>query len=236
MRYEIEGGNLPVLNCFLEPGETIVSQRGAMSWASSNMSMDTSTGGGLKKAVGRLLVGESVFVNEFSPQGGNGMIAFASSFPGSIVPFAITPGNGMIIQKKSFLAMTKGVDLSIHFQKRLGAGLWGGEGFLLQKANGTGTLFAEIDGFCKEITLRPGESILVDTGCLAAMTDNCTFSLELVSGTKNIFFSGEGLFHTKISAPNTGYGKVYLQSMPIQNTAAAIRPYLNIPQGGNRGE
>ena len=150
------------------------------------------------------------------------MIAFASSFPGTIIPFQITPGNGIIVQKSGFLAMEKGLDLSIHFQKRLGTGLIGGEGFIMQKITGNGLAFVEIDGHCKEYELRAGESIILDTGYLAAMSESCDMEIISVKGIKNAFLGGEGFFHTKISGP----GKVYIQSMPVINSAARLARYL----------
>ena len=155
------------------------------------------------------------------------MIAFASSFPGSIIPYQVTPGNGIIVQKRGFLAMEKGLELSVYLQKKLGGGFFGGEGFIMQKIAGTGMVFLEIDGYCKEYELRAGESILVDTGYLAAMSDTCTMEIETVKGVKNMFFGGEGFFHTRITGP----GKVYIQSMPIINTAAVLTPYLNLSSG-----
>ena len=237
LKYEIEGGTLPVVICYPEAGQSICTQRGAMSWMSPNMVMETGTGGGLKKAFGRLFTGESIFMNEFTPRGGQGMIAFASSFPGSLRAFQITPGNGLILQKSSFLAMEKGLDLSVYFQKKLGSGFFGGEGFIMQKVSGSGTVFVEIDGYCKEYTLGAGQSIIVDTGYLAAMSESCTMDVQAVRGAKNVLFGGEGLFHTVITGP----GKVYLQSMPISNTAKSLAPYLptasgdgiNIKLGGN---
>ena len=231
IRYEIEGGNLPVVICYPETGETLCTEKGAMSWMSPNMRMDTNTGGGLKKAFGRLFSGESIFMNEYTAQGGTGMIAFASSFPGSIIPYHVTEGNGIIVQKRGFLAMEKGLDLSVYFQKRLGRGFFGGEGFIMQKISGNGMVFLEIDGYCKEYDLAIGESIILDTGYLAAMSESCTMDIETVQGAKNIFFGGEGLFHTRITGP----GKVYIQSMPLINTAQALTPYLNISSGDNDG-
>ena len=146
LRYKIEGGNLPVVICFPEAGQTICTERGSMSWMSPNMKMETNTGGGLKKAFGRMFSGESIFMNEYTPMGGNGLIAFASSFPGSIIPFEVTPGNGIIVQKSGFLAMEKGLNLSTFFQKNLGKGFFGGEGFIMQKVTGNGLVFIEIDG------------------------------------------------------------------------------------------
>ena len=231
MKYEIEGGHLPVVICYPEVGQTLCSESGAMSWMSPNMKMETNSGGGFKKAIGRLFSGESIFMNEYTPEGGAGMIAFASTFPGSIIPYQVTPGDGLIVQKRGFLTMEKGLDLSIYFQKKLGKGLFGGEGFIMQKITGNGLVFLEIDGHCKEYDLGVGESIIVDTGYLAAMTESCTMEVQMVKGAKNMFFGGEGLFHTKITGP----GKVYIQSMPIINIAERLSPYLQTNSGDNNG-
>jgi len=231
LRYEIEGGHLPVVICYPEAGQTLCTERGSMSWMSPNMHMETNAGGGFKKALGRLFSGESIFLNEYTAEGGPGMIAFASSFPGSIIPFEVRPGNGIIIQKSGFLAMEKGLDLSVYFQKNFGRGFFGGEGFILQKVSGEGLVFLEIDGHCKEYELGVGESIIVDTGYLAAMSETCTMDVQTVKGAKNIFFGGEGLFHTRITGP----GKVYIQSMPIYQTAQALIPYLPKPSSDNDG-
>jgi len=230
INYVIEGGNLPVVICYPEAGQTLCTESGAMSWMSPNMKMDTNTGGGIKKMFGRMFSGESLFLNEYTAQGGRGMIAFAASFPGSIIPYEVTPGNGIIVQKRGFLAMEKGLELSVYFQKKLGKGLFGGEGFIMQRITGNGLVFLEIDGYCKEYNLRSGESIVVDTGYLAAMTESCTMDIQPVQGAKNIFLGGEGLFHTRVTGP----GKVCLQSMPVIHTAQALAPYLNI--GGNDGD
>ena len=231
IRYEIEGGNLPVVICYPEAGQTLCTESGAMSWMSPNMKMDTNSGGGIKKALGRMFSGESIFMNEYTAQGGTGMIAFASSFPGSIIPYQVSEGNGIVVQKRGFLAMEKGLDLSVFFQKKLGRGFFGGEGFIMQRITGYGMVFLEIDGYCKEYELGIGESIIVDTGYLAAMSDTCTMDIQPVQGAKNIFFGGEGLFHTRITGP----GKVYIQSMPVINTAQALSPYLNINNGDSNG-
>ncbi len=222
LKYEIEGGHLPVVICYPEEGQTLCTEGGSMSWMSPNMRMDTNTGGGLKKALGRLFSGESIFLNEYTPQGGSGMIAFASSFPGSIMPVQVTPGNGIIVQKRGFLAMEKGLELSMYFQKRLGKALFGGEGFIMQRITGNGLVFVEIDGHCKEYDLAAGQSIIIDTGYLAAMSESCTMDIQTVQGAKNIFFGGEGLFLTRVTGP----GKVYIQSMPIINTAQELSVYL----------
>ena len=231
IKYTIEGGNLPVVICYPEAGQALCTESGAMSWMSPNMQMDTNTGGGIKKMFGRMFSGESLFLNEYTAQGGPGMIAFASSFPGSIIPYEVTPGNGIIVQKRGFLAMEKGLELSVYFQKKLGKGLFGGEGFIMQRIAGEGIVFLEIDGYCKAYDLKEGQSIVVDTGYLAAMSESCTMDVQTVKGAKNIFLGGEGLFHTRITGP----GRVYIQSMPIINTAQRLTPYLHIESGNDGG-
>lgn len=221
IKYEIKGDNLPVVICYPEAGETLCTERGAMSWMSPNMKMETNAGS-FGKAMGRMFSGESIFLNEYTAQGGQGMIAFASSFPGSIIAHRVTPGNGIIVQKKGFLAMEKGLDLSIHFRKKLGAGLVGGEGFIMQKITGDGIVFIEIDGHCVEYELQAGQSLVLGTGYLAAMSETCTMDVESVKGFKNVLFGGEGLFNTRVTGP----GKIWVQSMPIVATAAAIAPYI----------
>lgn len=223
IKYEIEGGNLPVVICYPTEGETLCTQRGAMSWMSPNMEMNTVTGGA-KKAFGRLFSGESLFMNEYTARGGDGVIAFASSFPGSIMAHRVTQGNGIIVQKRGFLAMEKGLELSVYFQKKLRKAFFGGEGFIMQRISGDGMVFIEIDGYCKIYELDATQSIVLDTGYLAAMSETCTMDVQSVKGAKNIFFGGEGLFLTTVKGP----GKVYVQSMPISNTAQALAPYIKV--------
>lgn len=224
IKYEIEGGNLPVVICHPEAGQSLCTESGAMSWMSPNMRMYTNSGGGFKKAFGRIFSGESIFMNEYTAENGAGVIAFASRFPGSIIPYYVTGSNGIIVQKRSFLAMEKGLNLSLYFQKRLRKGFFGGEGFIMQKITGNGMVFLEIDGYCKEYELNAGETIIIDTGYLAAMTETCTMDIQMVKGFKNIFFGGEGLFLTRVTGP----GKVYIQSMPISNVAQELIPYLPV--------
>ena len=193
-----------------------------MSWMSPNMSMETTTNGGIGKAFGRLFSGDSMFQNIYTAKGGPGMIAFASSFPGSIKAFQISPGNEYIFQKSAFLASEAGVDLSVHFHKKLSSGLFGGEGFILQKLSGFGTAFAEFDGHVVEYELSPGQQIVIDTGYLAAMSASCQMEIRSVPGVKNALFGGEGLFNTVITGP----GHIWLQTMPISNVAAVLRPYF----------
>lgn len=231
IKYDIEGGNLPVVICYPEDGQTIRSESGAMSWMSPNMEMKTNSGGGARKVFGRLFSGESLFINEYTAQGGRGVIAFASSFPGSIIPYHVTPGNGIIVQKTGFLAMEAGLDMSVYFQKKIGKGLFGGEGFIMQRITGDGLVFLEIDGYCKEYDLADGQSVIIDTGYLAAMSETCTMDIQTVKGFKNILFGGEGLFLTRVTGP----GKVYIQSMPIMNTAKVLAPYIQINTSSSSG-
>lgn len=222
MRYNIMGDSLPVVICDLEPGETMITERGSMCWMTPNMQMQTTSNGGLGKAFGRLFTGDSFFQNRYTAMGGNGQIAFASSFPGAIRAVEIRPGRELIVQKRSFLASTAGVTLSVHFQKRLGAGFFGGEGFVMQRLSGEGLAFIEIDGSAHEYTLAAGQSMIVDTGYLAAMEATCAMDIQTVPGIKNALFGGEGIFNTVVSGP----GKVILQTMPISAVANAIRPYI----------
>ena len=225
MKYEIQGGTLPVVICNLDAGEKLITEGGAMSWMSPNMQMETTTNGGLGKAFGRAFSGEKMFQNIYTAQGGPGMIAFASSFPGSLRAFEIGPGKEMIFQKGAFLASEAGVKMSVHFKKKVAAGLFGGEGFILQKIEGSGIVFAEFDGHVVEYELQPGQQIVVDTGHVAAMSATCGFDIQTVAGAKNKFFGGEGFFNTVITGP----GHVWLQTMPVSNLAGALRAY--IPSG-----
>ena len=222
MRYEIKGETLPVVVCYLESGEKMITERGSMSWMSPNMEMQTTSNGGIRKVFGRAFSGEALFQNTYTAQGGNGMIAFASSFPGSIKAFQVSPGTEMSVQNSAVRAGEAGVELSIHFHKKVGSGLFGGEGFILQKVSGMGTVFAEFDGHVVEYELQPGQKIVIDSGHLAAMTPSCQMDIQTIKGLKNVVFGGEGLFNTVVTGP----GRVWLQTMPISNVAGALRPFF----------
>ena len=196
MKYQILGETLPVVVCELEGGERMITESGSMAWMSPNMKMETSSNGGFGKAIGRMFAGEKIFQNIYTAQGGAGMIAFASSFPGSIRAFQIEPGREMIFQKSSFLAGEAGIELSVFFNKKFASGLFGGEGFIMQKLSGQGIAFAEFDGHVVEYELQPGQQIVVDTGYLAAMEATCTMEIKSVPGVKNMLFGGEGIFNT----------------------------------------
>lgn len=222
MKYEIIGNQLPAVICRLSPGETMINEGGSMAWMTPNMKMETTSGGGLGKMFGRMLSGDSLFLNKYSAQGGEGEITFASSFPGSIMAVEIGPGNEAIVQKSSFLAGEEGVELSVYLQKKLGAGLFGGEGFIMQKLSGNGIAFIEIDGHAVQYDLQPGQQMVVDTGYLAMMSASCTMDIKAVPGVKNMLFGGEGIFNTVVTGP----GRIILQTMPITAVAGSIIPYI----------
>ncbi len=221
MEYRIEGGSLPVLICQLNAGEAVINESGSMTWMTSNMKMET-VGGGVSKVFGRMLSGDSLFQNRFTAEGAPGEIAFAPSFPGAIIPIEVTPDKPVVLQKSAFLAATEGVELSVFFNKKLGAGLFGGEGFIMQKVSGSGIAFAEIDGHAVEYNLAAGQSMIVDTGNLAIMDHTCTMDIQKVPGVKNMFFGGEGVFNTLVTGP----GKIIVQSMPASSVADALRPFF----------
>ena len=225
MRYEIKGGAFPVVVCELADGEQMITEKGSMVWMSPNMQMDT-RGGGLGKMFSKAFSGESIFQNIYTARGA-GMIAFGSSFPGQIKAVTIAPGQDMILQKTAFLAAEPGVELSIHFNKKLGTGLFGGEGFIMQRLSGSGVAFAEIDGELVEYELREDQQIVADTGNVAGFTAGVKMEVQQVPGMKNKLLGGEGLFNTLLTGP----GRVWLQTMPISSVAASIRPYIPTGNG-----
>lgn len=222
MKYEITGEPMPVVICQLEARESMITERGSMVWMSPNMEMSTNAGGGLGRAFGRMISGEAMFQNVYTSQGGPGMIAFASSFPGSIRAVEITPDRPIVVQKSGFLASEAGVQLSVFFQKKASAGFFGGEGFIMQKVSGRGTAFLEIDGTAVEYDLAAGQRLVVDTGNLAMVDASCSIDVQTVKGVKNALFGGEGLFHTVVTGP----GRVVLQTMPVSGFAGALAPHF----------
>ena len=221
-KYEILGGNLPVVVCELAAGEAMITESGSMSWMSPNIKMETVSGGGVRKMFGRLVSGDSMFQNKFTAEGTDGMVSFASSFPGEIKALDICAGRSMIVQKSAFLASEEGVELSMYFQKKLGKGIFGGEGFIMQKLSGNGIAFIEIDGSAMEYDLSAGQELLVSTGYLAAMEESCTMDVVAVKGAKNMLLGGEGIFNTVVIGP----GKVILQTMPISKVVELLIPFL----------
>ncbi len=220
MVYEIKGGAFPIVECKLQDRESMITESGSMVWMSPNMQMET-RGGGIGKMFSRAFSGENIFQNVYTARG-NGMIAFGSSFPGKIVPVEIGPRTEMIVQKSAFLAAEPGVELSIHFKKKLGASLFGGEGFIMQRLSGKGTAFIEIDGELVTYELAPGQQIVVDTGNVAGYEASVQMDIHQVPGLKNMFFGGEGLFNTVLTGP----GRIWLQTMPISSVAAAVAAFI----------
>ncbi len=229
MKYEIAGGNLPYVKCRLAAGESVYCEAGAMAWMDDCFKMDTQSGG-IGKLFGRMLSGEPLFRNRYTAQR-EGEIAFASCFPGTIRAMEIQPGRDLIVQKSAYLASEAGVDMSIYFQKRLGSGFFGGEGFILERFSGSGICFLEIDGSAEEYILAARERKIVSTGNLLAMDASCSMDIQSVGGMKNVLFGGEGFFNTVITGP----GRVILQSMPIQGTARALYRYMPIPNSSGSG-
>ena len=225
MNYEIKGGVFPVVVCQLADGEQMITEKGSMVWMSPNMQMET-RGGGLGKMFSKAFSGESMFQNIYTANGA-GMIAFGSSFPGKVLPLDIAPGREMIVQKNAFLASEAGVELSIHFNKKLGAGFFGGEGFIMQRLSGSGTAFVEIDGELVEYDLAAGQKMVVDAGNVAGFEPSVSIDIQQVPGLKNKLLGGEGLFNTTLTGP----GKIWLQTMPISGVAMAIRPFIPTGNG-----
>ena len=229
MQYEVRNAPLPVLICKLDAGESVECQKGAMSWMTTSVQMETGLGsggaGGLLGALGKMaksaVTGESIFRNKYTAQGGEGEIAFASSFPGDILCFD-TCSRAIVAQKSAYLVNTIGVNMEIFFQKKIGAGFFGGEGFIMQKFSGNGMVFLEINGSIVEYDLAPGQSMLIDTGYLAAMEATCSMDIETVKGIGNALLGGEGLFNTKVTGP----GKIWLQTMPANILTSAVQPYI----------
>ena len=221
MRYEIKGETLPVVIMNLEGGESIVTEGGGMSWMTPNMKMET-VGGGVGKIFGRAFSGDKLFQNIYTAEGGPGMIACAACFPGSIKVFEISPETPIILQKSAFLCSESTVDFSVFFQKKFGAGLFGGEGFIMQKISGNGLCFAEFNGHVLEYELAAGQQMLIETGNLAAMEATCDMDIVTVKGIKNKLLGGEGFFNTMITGP----GKVWVQSMSPQEMANALARFL----------
>ena len=221
MDYEIKGGAFPIVICTLNKGETMQNETGAMAYMTSGMKMETNTGGGLFKGIGRVFSGDTLFLNFFTAEEDNQQIGFSSCTPGKIIPLELDGTSTIIGQKNAFLAAEKSVEVDIYLRKKLGAGFFGGEGFIMQKFSGNGIVFLEIDGEVIEYDLKPGENLLADPGHVAAMEESVDFDIEMVKGVKNILF-GEGLFFARLEGP----GKVWLQTMPISRLAEAIIPYI----------
>jgi uncharacterized protein (TIGR00266 family) len=230
MKYGITGTIMQTVAIDLAPGETVYSQTNCMCWMNDQVAMNTNTGGGLFSGIKRSLSGGSLFVTDFTAKG-PGHVAFAPRFPGKIMPVQLAAGQSLICRKESFLCAEKSVTFAIFFQKKIGAGLFGGEGFILQKITGPGTVFLDLSGEIVEKDLAAGEKLLVHAGHVGVMDPSIHFDVQLVPGFKNILLGGEGLFLATVTGP----GHVVLQSMPIMNLAEELAQYLPQPAAGSGG-
>ena len=229
LKYQLIGTTLQAVTLELNPGQTVYSESGGMAWMSANVRMETTSGGGIGKMLGRMFSGESLFLVDYAVQRGRGLVAFASEFPGKIVPVDLAQGQSVIAQKDAFMCAEKSVDVAIHFRKRLGAGFFGGEGFIMQKLTGPGLAFFELDGEIVEYTLQQGQTMMVDTGYVAMFEPTVDFDIEMVRGIKNIFFGGEGLFLARLRGP----GRIWLQTMPMYNLARKVAAHVNRGSSGS---
>lgn len=223
MRYQIEGGSLPAVIIQLDAGETIISELGGRTWAKGTILTETKAPGGLGGGIGRMFSGENMFMSYYTAQG-PAEIGFASSFAGSIIARELGPGESLICQKSAFLCASSGVELAVHFQKKLGAGFLGGEGFIMQKVTGPGVVFLELDGYVKEYDLMPGEELVCDTGVVALMEESCQMDIRVVKGLKNKLLGGEGLVDTVIIGP----GKAYIQTMSLPRLGGVLSPFITV--------
>jgi uncharacterized protein (TIGR00266 family) len=230
MKYDIGGTVMQTVAIDLAPGETVYSQTNCMCWMNDQVTMNTNTGGGLFSGIKRSLSGGSLFVTDFTAKGA-GHVAFAPRFPGKIMPVQLAAGQSLICRKETFLCAEKSVTFAIFFQKKIGAGLFGGEGFILQKIAGPGTVFLDLSGEIVERDLAAGEKLLVHAGHVGVMDPTIHFDIQMVPGFKNILLGGEGLFLATVTGP----GHVVLQSMPIMNLAEELAQYLPQPASSSAG-
>jgi uncharacterized protein (TIGR00266 family) len=230
--FRIVGSVMQALMIQLNRGQLFYSEGGSLSWMTDGVKMEANLGGkGLGGMLSRMVTGESLFVVNFSSERDQQLITFSSEFPGKIIPVHLAEGQSMIAQKDTLLVAEKSVNVSIALQKRLGAGFFGGEGFILQKFEGPGTFFAAMDGEIVEYTLQQGQRLLVDTGHLAMFEPSVAYNIQMVKGIKNIVFGGEGLFFVSLTGP----GRIWLQTMPMSKLAGAIRQYLPSSEGKSDG-
>jgi len=222
MKYRIVGTVMQALEVLLGPGESAYTESGGMAWMMGPVHMETSTKGGVLKGLGRMLAGESLFMTTYTCRGDKCLVVFTPEAPGKIVPMELAAGQSIIAQRDAFMCAENSVTLEMHFRKRLGAGLFGGEGFILQKITGPGTAFLEIPGEVREYTLASGQVMRIDPGHIAAFEPTVQYDIERVKGLKNILFSGEGLFLATLKGP----GKVWLQTLPLVNLAHKLARYM----------
>jgi uncharacterized protein (TIGR00266 family) len=222
MRYEITGTLLQSVDVHLGPGESVYTESGGMAWMRGDIEMKTGTKGGLMAGLGRKLAGESLFMTTYTCRRGEGLVVFTPEAPGRVLDFRLEAGQSLICQKDAFMCAEASVKLEMHFRKKLGAGLFGGEGFILQKVTGPGIAFLEIPGDVREYTLAAGEKMQVDPGHIALFDPTVNYDITTVKGVANILFSGEGLFLATMAGP----GRIWLQSMPLSNLAGKLAKYM----------
>ncbi len=222
MKYEIKGGSFPVVECTLDQGQKMITQSGSMCWMDATITMDTTTNGGIKKVLGRALSNESIFQNVYTSTCDGSKISFGTSVPGAIMAIPIGEGQSIICQKSAFLSAYGDIELSIHLNKKIGVGIFGGEGFIMQKISGSGIVFLEIDGSSLQYELKEGQQLVLSTGYLVSMSESCKLDIQAVKGVKNMFLGGEGFFNTVITGP----GKVITQTMPLARLADSILPFI----------
>lgn len=222
MRYEIHGTTLQTLDIYLEQNESVFTESGGMAWMTGDIAMETNTRGGLMQGLARSLAGESLFLTTYTCKGPGALITFTPEAPGSIIAVELKPGEQRICQKDAFMVAQTAVSLEIHLRRKLGAGLFGGEGFILQKLTGPGIAWVEISGEVRSYTLKQGQTMKVDPGHIAMYEPTVNYDIERVKGVKNILFGGEGLFLATLTGP----GRIWLQSLPLSNLASKIAPYI----------
>ena len=226
MQSRIVGTTMPVLECLLTPGESLISEAGELSWMTQTIAMTTHTqmagGGGIFGAIKRVAGGGTLFMTEYTAQGMAGEVAFAAKIPGHILPLEIGPGHEVLIHRHGFLCATPQIQLGVGFQQSLGAGIFGGDGFLLQKVSGLGTAWLELGGEVVVRDLQPGETLRVHPGHVGAFQSSVSFQITRIQGIRNMFFGGDGIFLAALTGP----GRVWLQTLPLSNLAHALAPFL----------
>lgn len=228
MKYEIHGTTLQTLDIYMNQGESLFTESGGMAWMTGDIEMETSTRGGIMKGLARSLAGESMFLTTYTCRGAGALITFTPEAPGSIVPVELQAGESRICQKDAFMVAENSVQLEVHFRKKLGAGIFGGEGFVLQKLTGPGTAWVEISGEVRSYNLKPGQTMRVDPGHIAMYEPSVSYDITRVKGARNILFGGEGLFLATLTGP----GKVWLQSLPLANLASSLMRYIPTKSSG----
>ncbi len=227
MQYEVKGSFLQTVDVHLNAGESVYTESGGMAWMKGDIEMKTNTKGGLMAGLGRKLAGESFFMTTYTCRSGQGLVVFTPEAPGKVLDFQLAAGQTLICQKDAFMFAEESVKLETAFRKKLGAGVFGGEGFILQKVTGPGAVFLEIPGEVREYELTTGEVMQVDPGHIALFEPTVDYDIKTVKGVANVLFSGEGLFLATLKGP----GHIWLQSLPLANLASKLARYMPTKSG-----